>query len=50
MPRPSNGLTWPFPVLYRVVAGASPERVVLQGAAGLLDAFLAASGELVAQG
>ena len=30
-----NGTTWPFPVLYRVVKGASPERVVLHGAAGL---------------
>ncbi len=26
-----NGTTWPFPVLYRVVSGASPEKVVLQG-------------------
>ena len=23
-----NGLTWPFPVLYKVVSGASPARVV----------------------
>ena len=23
-----NGLTWPFPVLYKVVPGASPRRVV----------------------
>jgi Asp/Glu/hydantoin racemase len=45
-----NALTWPFPVLYRVVKGASPERVVLQGAAGLLDDFLAAAADLVAQG
>jgi len=36
-------------VLYRVVRGASPERVVLQGAAGLLDTFLAAA-DLVDQG
>ena len=35
--------TWPFPVLYRVVQGASPERVVLQQAEGLLDAFLDAA-------
>ena len=27
-----NGTTWPFPVLFRVVRGASPEKVVLQGA------------------
>src|SRR5665213_78652 len=45
-----NATTWPFPVLYRVVKGASPERVVLQGAAGLLPDFLAAAAELVDQG
>ncbi len=45
-----NAGTWPFPVLYRVVKGASPERVVLNGAAGLLPAFLAAAADLVAQG
>ena len=45
-----NAGTWPFPVLYRVVKGASPERVVLQGAAGLLPLFLDAAAELVAQG
>ena len=38
-----NAQTWPFPVLYKVVRGATPERVVLQGAAGLLDDFLAAN-------
>ena len=45
-----NAGTWPFPVLYRVVKGASPERVVLQGAAGLLPDFLAAAAELVSHG
>ena len=45
-----NATTWPFPVLYRVVKGATPERVVLNGAAGLLPDFLAAAEELVAQG
>ena len=35
-----NGTTWPFPVLYRVVNGASPEKVVLKGAAGLLPDFI----------
>src|SRR6185312_4493566 len=45
-----NAATWPFPVLYRVVKGASPERVVLHAAAGLLDDFLAAAEDLVAQG
>jgi hypothetical protein len=45
-----NAATWPFPVLYRVVPGASPERVVLHQAEGLLDAFLHAAAELVDQG
>ena len=45
-----NATTWPFPVLYRVVKGASPERVVLQGAAGLLPDFLDAAAELVSFG
>ncbi|HEX5321317.1 MAG TPA: aspartate/glutamate racemase family protein [Stellaceae bacterium] len=45
-----NALTWPFPVLYRVVADASPRRVVEQKAAGLLPAFLDAAEELVRLG
>ena len=45
-----NALTWPFPVQYRVVRGASPERVVLQQAEGLLQPFLDAAAELVAHG
>ena len=45
-----NATTWPFPVLYRVVRGATPARVVQQGARGLLPAFLEAAADLVAQG
>jgi hypothetical protein len=45
-----NATTWPFPVLYRVVKGASPEKVVLNAAAGLLQDFLDAAADLVAQG
>ena len=45
-----NAGTWPFPVLYRVVPGASPERVVLHGARGLLPDFLDAARELVRLG
>ena len=45
-----NATTWPFPVLYRVVSGASPEKVVLQGAQGLLEDFIEAARELVRQG
>jgi Asp/Glu/Hydantoin racemase len=45
-----NATTWPFPVLYRVVEGATPEKVVLKGAAGLLPDFIAAAKELVRHG
>jgi len=45
-----NATTWPFPVLYRVVSGATPEKVVLQGARGLLPAFLDAAHDLVSLG
>jgi Asp/Glu/hydantoin racemase len=45
-----NAETWPFPVLYRVVKGASPQRVVHERAAGLLDAFRDAARELVDTG
>lgn len=45
-----NATTWPFPVHYRVVRNASPDRVVRRGAEGLLDAFVSAARELVADG
>jgi len=45
-----NASTWPFPVLYKVVRGATPEKVVLRGAEGLLPDFLAAAEELVHDG
>ena len=45
-----NALTWDFPVLYRVVRDASPERVVKQGAQGLRENFCAAARELAAAG
>ncbi len=45
-----NAGTWPFPVLYSVVPGASPERVVLQGAKGLLPDFVGAAQRLVQLG
>src|SRR5580693_122556 len=45
-----NAETWPFPVLYKVVPGASPRRVVCEKAEGLLEEFLAAAGELVRLG
>jgi len=45
-----NAETWPFPVLYKVVPGASPRRVVCDKAEGLLDKFLDAAEELVRLG
>jgi hypothetical protein len=42
--------TWPFPVAYRVVDGATSKRVVTERAEGLLDDFIAAARELVAAG
>src|SRR5205814_1806086 len=45
-----NAETWPFPVLYKVVPGALPRRVVCERAEGLLDDFLAAAAELVRLG
>ncbi len=45
-----NASTWPFPLLYKVVTGATPERVVERAAEGLLDDFIAGGRELVAAG
>ena len=45
-----NALTWPFPVHYKVVRDASPDRVVRRGAEGLLEVFIAAARELEADG
>ena len=42
-----NAQTWPFPVLYRVVRGATPEVVVLEGARGMLQPFVEAARDLV---
>jgi hypothetical protein len=45
-----NAETWPFPVLYKVVPGASPRRVVYDKARGLLSGFVTAAEELVRLG
>ena len=45
-----NALTWPFPVHYKIVRGASPDRVVRRQAEGLLEHFVQAARELVADG
>jgi Asp/Glu/hydantoin racemase len=53
-PRPPGDIayaeTFDFPVLYRVVERATPNRVVEDGAAGLVDAFCQAARELEAAG
>ncbi len=45
-----NAMTWPFPVQYRVVRGATPDRVVRKGGAGLTQLFIDAAKDLVASG
>src|ERR1700720_1015676 len=45
-----NATTWPFPVLYKVVPGATPDRVVRHKSQGLANAFLDAAAELVQLG
>ncbi|WP_170347458.1 aspartate/glutamate racemase family protein [Ruegeria atlantica] len=45
-----NAQTWPFPVLYRVVRDASPDRVVRHRAEGMLGVFIDAAQELVKDG
>ena len=53
-PRPlgdvGNPASFDFPVRYAVVQGASPQRVVLEQAAGLLPPFIDAAQALIAQG
>jgi Asp/Glu/hydantoin racemase len=45
-----NAATWPFPVLYKLVPGASPQRVVREKAAGLRERFIEATIQLVRLG
>ena len=45
-----NAETWPFPVLYKIVRGATPDRVVRKNAEGTLDRFIAAAEELISDG
>lgn len=45
-----NALTWPFPVQYRIVRGASPDQAVRGDAAALTVPFIAAGRDLVAHG
>lgn len=45
-----NAMTWPFPVHYKVVRNATPDRVVRNNASGLLETFVEAARELVEDG
>jgi hypothetical protein len=45
-----NAWTWDFPVLYRVVKGASPHRVVREQDPALLEPFINTANELVSEG
>ena len=45
-----NPATFGFPVVYKVVTGATPERVVSQADPTLLEPFIAAARELAAAG
>ncbi|SDC77202.1 aspartate/glutamate racemase family protein [Paraburkholderia lycopersici] len=42
-----NGKTWPVPLQFKVVRGATPERVVDRAGEGLLEPFIEAARELV---
>ncbi len=46
----ANAMTWPFPVQYRIVPGATPDKVVRQDPRALVDGFIAAARDLVTLG
>ncbi len=46
----ANATTWPFPVQYRIVPGATPDKVVRQDPRALVDGFIDAARDLVALG
>jgi Asp/Glu/hydantoin racemase len=45
-----NANTWPFPVHYRVVSGATPDKIVRGDPRAFVDAFVEAAGDLVRMG
>ena len=45
-----NARTWPFPVQYRVVRDATPNRVTRPEGPAMLDAFKAAADEMIDAG
>ena len=46
----ANAYTWPFPVQFRIVRGATPDKVVRNDPRLLVDDFIAAAQDLVASG
>ncbi|MEM9105251.1 MAG: aspartate/glutamate racemase family protein [Pseudomonadota bacterium] len=46
----ANAYTWPFPVQYRIVRGATPDKVVRNNPLELVDEFIAAAKDLVDSG
>lgn len=46
----ANANTWPFPVQYRIVRGATPDKVVRNDPRLLVEDFIAAAKDLVAHG
>lgn len=53
-PRPpgdvGNPASWGMPVKFKKVSGASPERIIRQGGAGLIEDFVIAGEALIAEG
>jgi len=45
-----HAATWDFPVLFRVVRNATPDRIIRETAPGMLEAFIDAARDLVADG
>lgn len=45
-----NATTFPFPVVYRIVKGAGSKRVVIEADSALIQLFIEAARELVAEG
>ena len=45
-----NAQTWPFPVHYKVIKNATPDRIVRNQGKGLVDSFIEGAQELIAMG
>lgn len=46
----ANAATWPFPIQYRIVRGATPDKVVRQDPRVMTEAFISAAKDLVDHG